>query len=121
MSVAILKADDEVGYWEYSVLTTDGEWTLEFARGEELLSSLLGTELPPVVGLNLRDEEVDESRILTVDDCVILSPHANKTHRVYRELWDHGMATTSPEWRIDSFGSATPDQAEWVCDHDEHQ
>lgn len=35
MSVAILKADDEVGYWEYSVLTDDGEWTLEFSRTEE--------------------------------------------------------------------------------------
>lgn len=34
MSVAILKADEEMGYWEYSVLTPDGEWNLEFSRGE---------------------------------------------------------------------------------------
>lgn len=36
MSVAILKADDELGYWEYSVLTEEhGEWNLQFSRGEK--------------------------------------------------------------------------------------
>lgn len=34
MSVAVLKADNEVGYWEYSVRTEEDEWTIEFSRTE---------------------------------------------------------------------------------------
>lgn len=36
MSVVVLKADAELGYWEYSVLTENhGEWNLQFSRTEE--------------------------------------------------------------------------------------
>lgn len=36
MSVALLTADEELGYWEYSVQTEDhGEWNLQFSRTVE--------------------------------------------------------------------------------------
>ena len=45
MSVAILKADDELGYWEYSVQTEEyGEWNIQFSRTEE--ASEEHSELP---------------------------------------------------------------------------
>jgi hypothetical protein len=35
VSVAVLKSDDELGYWEYSVKTEDhGEWNIQYSRTE---------------------------------------------------------------------------------------
>lgn len=204
MSVAVLKADKQLGYWEYSVQTeSDGEWSLEFSRtveagpeladhpgmyrmhvnikhdGEEFFNSwTYGDDYPfltqyelngviaaaavatlafwytasakyhdvreardklrevldgikDVVGVEMialdpetntpipaDDPRTEETFYIRSEDCHRMGPYGNATHRVYLELHHYGVATTTKEWRIETFGEDDIEPAHWGCDHD---
>lgn len=204
MSVTVLKADDEVGYWEYSVLTDeDGEWNLQFSRtvkagpehtdhpgmyrmhvnvkheGEEFFNSwtygdnypfltqyemngliaaaavatlafwytasakyhnvrdirdklrqvmaasegIQGIEMVAINGetgepLDLSDPRTQEPYYITEKDVVRMGPYGDALHRAYLELHHYGVATTTKEWRIATFGTDEIETASWGCDHD---
>lgn len=209
MSVAVLKADNDLGYWEYNVRTEDhGEWNFELTRMEkvgpertknpdhdmysmhvrinwngaefftswpygenapflctyemngigvaavmevlaywittsskranalhakERLQELLGDALDgmgmeamivgidPETGETVRadDPRVNADLYLTPEDLDRLFPYPQATNAVYMELHHYGMATTTPEWRQDMFGTTEPEPTKWgQCDGD---
>jgi hypothetical protein len=53
MSVAVLKADNELGYWEYNVRTEDhGEWNLELTRMDKAPADM--TKSPDMYAMHVR-------------------------------------------------------------------
>lgn len=199
MSVAVLKADNELGYWEYSVLTEDGEWNLQFSRGEKAgpphtdrddlfflhltirregedffstweqkttpflthaeLNGMIASatvanfarwytgsalaheidyqkkqifEALQVLGMAIEGLDdvlfMSDQPMLPPEDripaevCKRVGPYGDATHRMYLDLYDYGMATTTPEWREAVLGDAEPAPHSWGCDHDhEHE